>query len=371
MVAKNLLEEITRLDTESEYFIFLNHLAAAACRLEGPNVRLVRASLIGRSIGLRLGYQNTVLPLLARFHGLDLLHSLANYGPLFPLRRSVVTVHDLIPLLIHPSGPGRGMRLRARTLDFLIEQSLRRAQGISVDSNFTKRELVARYPFVAPRVRVIYYGLPGRETPREAEIQRVLARYAVRKPYLLSVGLYFPHKNIGRLIQAFARLKYGAGIPHQLVLVGEPGANRGNLQAEVAQAAVKESVVFTGFVSDAEVAALYAAADLFVFPSCMEGFGLPLLEAMASRTPVVCSNAGSLPEVAGDGALFFDPLDVGDIARAIRQVLQDPSLRAHLVACGLKRLELFSFRQSAKAMLELYQEVMQSKLGTASSQTDS
>ena len=368
VVAKNLLEEITRLDMESEYFIFLNSLAAADCWLERRNVRLVKSSVIRRSIGLRLGYQNTVLPLLARYYGLDLLHSLGNYGPLRPLAWSVVTVHDLIPFLNHPSDPERRVRLRAKTLNFLMEQSLRRAHGVSVDSDFTRRQLVARYPFVAAKIRVIYCGLPRRETPSESESHSVLARYAVRRPYLLSVGLYFPHKNIERLIQAFARLKYGAGIPHQLVLVGEPGANRANLHAAVAQAAVKDFVVFTGFVSDVEVAAFYSAADLFVFPSTMEGFGLPLLEAMASRTPVVCSNAGPLPEVAGDAALLFDPLDVEDIARAIKQGLQDPSLRARLVACGLKRVELFSFRRAAEATLELYNEVLRSKSGVDSSE---
>jgi glycosyltransferase involved in cell wall biosynthesis len=357
VVAKNLLEEITRLDAESQYFIFLNSLAAADCRLERPNVHLVK-SIIGRSIGLRLGYQNVILPLLARFYGLDLLHSLGNYGPLCPLARSVVTVHDLIPFLNHPSGPERRLGLRAKTLDFLMEQSLRRAVRVAVDSDFTGRQLVARYPFVAPRIRVIYNGLPRRETPSESEIRSVLARYAVRRPYVLSVGLYFPHKNIGRLIQAFARLKQGRTIPHQLVLVGEPGANRANLHAAVAEGAVKDCVVFTGFVSDEEVAALYSAADMFVMPSLMEGFGFPVLEAMASKVPVVCANAGSLPEVAGDAAVLFDPTDVQDIARAIREVLQDDALRERRIAQGLKRVERFSFRRTAEETLDLYREVL-------------
>jgi alpha-1,3-rhamnosyl/mannosyltransferase len=110
------------------------------------------------------------------------------------------------------------------------------------------------------------------------------------------------------------------------------------------------------------------ATGLFRFTPCKEGFGLPLLEAMASRTPVLCCNAGSLPEVAGDGALLFDPLDVGDMARAIKQVLQEPSLRARLVGCGLKRVDLFSFRRAAEATLELYNELLHSKCGLDSSE---
>jgi len=363
--AKNLLEELTDLDTENEYFVFLSSLAAADFRLDRPNLRFVTSRIAGISVGTRLGFQNVGLPFLARYHRLDLIHSLGNYGPLRPLVRSVVTVHDILAPLDQRRSRGAGPKLQARTLDFLRDNSLRRADRIAVDSDFTRKDLVARYPFAGDKVRVVYGGLPRREPSPPISAQQLLAGKGIRTPYLLAVGLLDPRKNIVRLIEAFARLKYGAGIPHQLVLVGEPGANRVSLHAAVAQAAVKDFVVFTGFVSDVEVAAFYSAADLFVFPSSMEGFGLPLLEAMANRVPVVCSNAGSLPEVAGDGALLFDPLEVGDMARAIKQVLQEPSLRARLVACGLKRVELFSFRRAAEATLALYEEVVLSKRGTS------
>jgi len=369
--AKSLVEEITSLDGENEYFVFVNSLAARDFCLERPNVRFITSHLAGWTVGARLGYQNLLLPFLTRWHGLDLLHSLGNYGPLWPLVRSVVTVHDLLPFFDHQSGHQFGPRGRAAGLDFLMRQSLRGADRIAVDSEFTRRGLVARYPFTAEKIRVIHGGLPRRRTPiclEPANVDKVLARHGVRRPYILAVGLSLPHKNIERLIEAFARLIREARILRQLVLVGEAGANRENLLAAVRQCGVQDDIVFTGFVDDGELAALYAAADLFAFPSTMEGFGLPLLEAMASRTPVVCSNAGPLPEVAGDGALFFDPLDVGDIARAIKQVLQDPSLRARLVACGLKRVELFSFRRAAEATLELYNELLHSKCGLDSSE---
>jgi glycosyltransferase involved in cell wall biosynthesis len=357
---RNLVEEIARLDTQNQYFIFCNHLAATDWALDCPNVHLV-GSVVGRSIAVRLAYQNAALPFRIRSRRLDLLHSIGNYGTLWPSSRSVVTVHDLIPLLNLGPRAGHGSGLRAKTLSFLIERSVRRASLVMVNSNFTKGQLIVRYPSVAPKVRVVYHGLPNRQTPSESEIQSVLARHAVRKPYLLSVGLYFPHKNIQRLIQAFALLKEGRSLPHQLVLVGEPGANRANLQAAVAQAGVQDSVVFTGFVSDAEVAALYGVADLFAMPSLMEGFGFPVLEAMRSRIPVVCSNAGSLPEVAGDAAALFDPTDVEDMARAIREVLHSPVLRERLIAAGLKRVQRFSFRRTAEDTLNLYREVMELK----------
>ena len=371
--AKSLVEEITSLDGENEYFVFVNSLAARDFCLERPNVRFITSHLAAWNVGARLGYQNLLLPFLTRWHGLDLLHSLGNYGPLRPLVRSVITVHDLLPFFDCQGGHQFGPRGRAAGLDFLMRQSLRGADRIAVVSEFTRRGLLARYPFTAEKIRVIHEGLPRRPAPiclEPAEVDKVLARHGVRRPYLLAVGLSLPHKNIERLIEAFARLKREPRMLRQLVLVGEAGANWENLLAAVRQSGVQDDVVFTGFVDDGELAALYAAADLFVFPSTMAGFGLPLLEAMANRTPVVCSNAGSLPEVAGDGALLFDPLDVEDIARAIKQALQDRSLRARLVACGLKRVELFSFRRAAEATLELYNELLRSKSGLDSSEDD-
>jgi glycosyltransferase involved in cell wall biosynthesis len=368
--AKSLVEEITSLDAENEYFVFVNSLAARDFYLERPNVRFITSHLVGWTVGARLVYQNLLLPFLTRWHGLDLLHSLGSYGPLWPLVRSVVTVHDVRPFFDREPGYECGPRGRVAGLDFLMRQSLRGADRIAVVSEFTRRGLVARYPFTAEKIRVIHEGLPRRRTPiciDPADVDKVLARHGVRRPYVLAVGLSLPHKNIERLIEAFARLKREPRILRQLVLVGEAGANRGNLLAAVRQCGVQDDIVFTGFVDDGELAALYASAELFVFPSMMEGFGLPLLEAMANRTPVVCSNAGSLPEVAGDGALLFDPLDVGDMARAIREVLESPALRARLVACGLKRVELFSFRRAAEATLELYNELLHSKSGLDSS----
>jgi len=361
MFAKNLVEEITSLDTRNEYFVFLNPLAASDFYLERPNVHFVTSHLAGWTVSTRLGYQNLILPFLTRFYGLDLLHSLGNHGPLLPLVRSVVTVHDLLPFFDHQHSPKHSPRLRAVGLNFLMQRSLRRADRIAVDSEFTRDVLVARFAFTGEKICVIQGGLPRRRTPTHTESESTLARYGILKPYLLTVGLFPPHKNIENLIHAFARLKYGAGIPHQLVLVGEPGANRVSLHAAVAQVAVKDFVVFTGFVSDVEVAAFYSAADLFVMPSLMEGFGFPVLEAMASGVPVVCANAGSLPEVAGDAAVLFDPTDVQDMVRAIREVLQTPSLRLRLVERGMKRVEQFSFRRTAEETLKLYREVLSEK----------
>jgi len=356
--ARNLLEELLAVDTENEYFVFLNRQAADDFPVRRPNLHLVESRLVGSSVARRLVYQNSILPFLLKRHSLDLLHCLGNYGPVFPLLPLVVTVHDVTWFFDRECEPGRISSGRTAAVDFLLRRSLRRANRIIVDSEFTRRQLVARYAYASSKTTVVYLGLPRREKVCVQEVEERLRGYRIRRPYLVAVGLYLPHKNIGRLIEAFARIKREAQIPHQLVLVGSLELNRENLLRAVRQAGVEEDVVFTGFVPDEILTGIYEAADVVVCPSMMEGFGLPLLEAFANRVPAVCSNAASLPEIAGDAALMFDPLSVEDMARAILEVLRDPPLRSTLVTRGLKRAQDFSFHRAAKETLALYQQIL-------------
>jgi len=267
-------------------------------------------------------------------------------------------VHDLLAQFDSENTNDLHLRIRALVLDFLMRGSLKRARAISAISEFTRRQLVARFPFSSGKVRVIHDALPAGRSTMTPDPELVLRKYRVAKPYILTVGLFPPHKNIGLLIEAFAKLKRERGVPHQLVLVGNAQWTFRGLTQLVASEGVNAQVVFTGRVGDDELACFYTGADLFVYPSLMEGFGLPLLEAMANGVPVVCSNAGPLPEVAGEAAIFFDPADVEDITRAIREVLETPQLRARLIAEGRKQVERFSFRRTAAEYLKLYREVL-------------
>lgn len=365
----NLLEEMSELDGENEYIVFLSPKAAEQFPITRPNITLAPLRLAAHSLAARILCQNLLLPLLAKRYGVDLLHSTGNYGPASPGVPSVVTVHDLLFFFNRQRGRENSWSLRAGVRGFLMGQSLQRAAGVVVVSECTKRELLARYPFVAGKVKVIYNGLPRRRRLAAREAQAVLQGWrrtggrngGVSRPYLLSVGLFHPHKNIARLVEAFARVKGQLPRPYQLVLAGNLGRDRDDLYQAVSEAGIEKDVIFAGVVSEETVEALYALADLFVYPSLMEGFGLPVLEAMANETPVACSNTGSLPEVAGDAAILFDPWDVEDMARAIRQGLEDGELRSRLTERGRKRVERFSFRQAAEGTLRIYQEVVSSK----------
>jgi glycosyltransferase involved in cell wall biosynthesis len=169
--------------------------------------------------------------------------------------------------------------------------------------------------------------------------------------------LEHPGKNHVRLLEAFARLRADTGLPHKLVLVGSRWNGAEVIEARVRELGLTDAVILPGFVANETLPVLYAAADILVFPSLFEGFGIPLLEAMASGTPVCASDISSIPEVVGDAGLLFDPLDPAAIANALGRILGEPALRAELVARGLARAPLFSWDIAAAAVLEELRQV--------------
>jgi glycosyltransferase involved in cell wall biosynthesis len=236
-----------------------------------------------------------------------------------------------------------------------MRQSLARADAVLAISECTKRDFVELLGADAARIHVVYPGVnPGfQPAHHRATCQPVLRRLEVRTPYLLYVGSLGPHKNVGTLIRVFRRLKQARGIPHQLVLGGRIAWG-----PEVVAAA--QDLAETGdcrildFVSTADLPILYGAADAFVFLSLYEGFGLPPLEAMASGTPVVVSNAAALPEVAGDAALQVPPTDEAAIAEAILRVVGDADLRRELSVKGLRQAARFTWARTVRQTLQVF-----------------
>jgi glycosyltransferase involved in cell wall biosynthesis len=190
---------------------------------------------------------------------------------------------------------------------------------------------------------------------RAAAAAHVAARFGVTGPFVLYIArIEHPGKNHVRLIRAFDRLKTRTGLPHKLVLAGSDRERAAEVHAEAASARHARDIVFTGFVPTDSVADLYRAADVFAFPSLFEGFGLPLLEAMACGTPVVAADVASLPEVAGDAARLIDPRDEHALAAALEAVLTDPAVSADLVARGLTRSQAFSWQRTARQTLDVF-----------------
>jgi glycosyltransferase involved in cell wall biosynthesis len=279
----------------------------------------------------------------------DLVHapSPSAVPPVSTSQRLVVTVHDLA-FRLHPAmypAPWRSLyRLGLR-------RAIRRADALLAPSRHTADDLV-RAGAASERVHV---------TPLAASLpssggEDVPARLGVGRPYLLFVGTLEARKNVVRLIRAYRRAIDTAALPHSLVLAGPLGWRAEAVHREVAVPGPGR-VVLTGRIDPGALDALYRSADAFCYPSLYEGFGLPVLEAMARGVPVVCSNASSLPEVAGDAAVLVDPMSVGEMADAIARVLGDDRERERLGAAGRARAEGFSWERTARKTLEVYRKL--------------
>jgi len=290
---------------------------------------------------------------LGRRLGLDLLHYPNQLGGAFLPRaqRRVVTLHDITPLLYPETHPRR----RVYGYRLLIRRSLRAADHVIVDATHTANDLLARGLVTPERLSVI----PLAAAPRFAPVQpsaAFAARYGPPARFILSVGVFEPRKNHACLFEAL-HLLHRRGEHVSLVLVGRDGWRWCDPLAEPRHAALRPFVRLHRNVPDADLPEFYARAAVFAYPSFYEGFGLPLVEAMACGTPVVASRAASLPEVAGDAALLADPHDPADFAAHLHAALRDGALRARLSAAGRRRSAALSWRHTAERTRAVYEQV--------------
>lgn len=264
---------------------------------------------------------------------------------------SVGTVHDFSQLHV----PQKYDALRMFYIMRVLPAMMRKLTRVIAVSESTQRDLVSFARVPAERVEVIHNGAdllrfgPGGRGEARSDVE---AHLGVPGPFLLYVSrLEHPGKNHVRLLEAFSRLRREHGIPHRLVLAGGRWSGAEAIDAKVAELGLSDAVVFTGFVSEDLLPRLYLASDVFVFPSLFEGFGIPVLEAMASGTPVCAAATSSIPEVVGDAGLLFDPTDVAAIADAVWRLLEDAQLRARLAATGLRRASDFTWDKAAARVL--------------------
>jgi glycosyltransferase involved in cell wall biosynthesis len=293
--------------------------------------------------------EQALLPRLAARAGVDLMHSLASTAPLWGRFRRVVTVHDLI----YARFPEAHAGIRDKGMRVLVPQAARRSDRVIVDSQSTREDLMRLVSVAAGRIDVVPLGLGTvrRETPLSARELRERFGLGERR-VVLSLSAKRPHKNLPALIGALARLP--AEDRPVLVVPGYATAHETELRELARTAGVEQDVRFLGWLSGAEIEGLWTLAEAFVFPSLYEGFGLPVLEAMARGVPVACSNASSLPEVAGEAALLFDPHDEDAIAVALGRLLSDHALREELRARGLERVRGFTWERTARLTLDSY-----------------
>ncbi len=336
-----------------DYTVFLSDLHA---REHFRNYSLVQSRLPTHSPIVRIFWEQFIQPRALRASRCDLLHALAFAGPKQISIPWIVTIYDLSFMKF----PQSFNSLNRIYLNYAVRDSLRRANQAIAISESTKRDLVSHYGVSPDKVRVIYCGVdPSLKTdPDSSGVAQLRARYSLPGKFILYLGTIEPRKNIVRLLRAFARSKRDARLPHSLVLVGARGWMYAQVDRVVEEEGIGNDVIFTGYAPQDELASWYRAADLFVYPSLYEGFGLPPLEAMACGTPVITSNAASLPEVVGDAALMVAPEDERALADAIVRALTDRTLRETMIARGTDQASKFSWERAARETTALYAEVL-------------
>jgi glycosyltransferase involved in cell wall biosynthesis len=348
--ARGLIHALVATRPDDEFLVFVNAEAAAWPLPSRDNVRRIVCPVSAANRGARYRWEQLQLPREVSRHAPDVLHSLGYVGPILAGRPHVVTVHDCN--FLEPDVPmGRVRRLVLRSVVGLLGTT---ADRLLTDSSFSARALAERVG--VPREKLLVVPLASDFQPQRdaAAFDACRYRYGVTEPYVVAFSSQSPHKNIDRLLTGFAEV--AAQLPHQLVLLGHvpPG---GELASQATALGLSDRVVSTGFVPDADADTLLEGASAFVFPSLYEGFGLPVLNAQRAEVPVACSTAASLPEVAGDGALYFDPRHPSAIAQVLIRCCTDEPERRRLVAAGLRNAMRFSWTGTADQTFAVYRQL--------------
>ena len=345
---RSLLNAFAAQDRECEFVTYVSSDAAGEYVPSHFHTRRVSANPY-----LRLGLD---LPMRIREDRPDLLH-VQYTSPLVCSVPVVVTVHD-VSFLEHPEYFSFG---RAWQLQRTVRRTVLRAARVLTVSEFSRASILKVYGDLDEDKVIV---LPNAAAPqfrpvsREAAAAIVAQRFGIHSPFVLSVGDLQPRKNHIGLIRAFARmLRAFPQLKHDLVLVGKETWFAGRVHEAARESGVADRIHFFGFVSDSDLLQLYNSCELFVFPSFYEGFGLPVLEAMACARAVVCSNTSALPEVADGAALLFDPYVPDEIVRAMADILRDAELRARMERLGSQRAAYFSWQKTAQRMLEIFHRV--------------
>jgi glycosyltransferase involved in cell wall biosynthesis len=348
---RSLLREFAEIDRHSEFLAYISEPGAEKWIPERFQVRRVASNPY-----TRLGWD---LARLTRADRPDLIH-VQYTAPLLGRVPIVVTVHD-VSFLEHPE---YFTLVRRSQLRYTVAQTVKHAARVLTVSEFSRDAILRAYDIPPAKVSVIpnaanpHFRVIGREKAQQA----VRNRLKINAPFVFSVGDLQPRKNQIGLIKAFSELLNAhSHLQHHLVLTGKETWFTPKVREAARHSGFAERIHFTGFVEDAELLELYNACDCFVFPSFYEGFGLPILEAMACGKAVACSNTSAMPEVADGAGLLFNPRNTGDITRAMADILRDPALRGRMERLGLQRATQFTWQKSARATLDVYAEVVRER----------
>lgn len=350
-----LIEHLAQTDTQNSYEIFSG---SSDLPLGGATNFKVNEPCCGVSgAASRIIWEQLVQPFLLNKSSFDVFHSPDHILPFLPIKaRKIVTVHDL-SFYKHPE---TFPRMKRSYKKLVTPGSLRRADRIIADSASTKKDIIDIFSMPADKIDVVHIGVGGefRKITDGKVLSSLREERRLKNPFLLFVGTLEKRKNIEGLVDAYILAVRENKIPHDLVVVGRKGWLYDGIFEKVRRQGFENKVRFICDAGQEELPLLYNLADLFVYPSVYEGFGLPVLEAMACGTPVITSDVSSLPEIAGEAAVLIDPYDIQALASCIAKVLNDETLKKDLSQKGLERARQFGWDKCARQTMEVYKSVL-------------
>jgi glycosyltransferase involved in cell wall biosynthesis len=344
---RQLISGLAEDKSDNQYDLFYTHSAALT---QGNGDRRFRFEKIPANPLVRIC---ATLPRLLRKIRPDVFHCQYVLPPLMRAK-SVLSIHDLA----HEHFPESFHPVEAARMKTLVRWSAKRATHIITVSKFSAADIARRFNISREKITVAYLSASPEFHPRDkgSSKEHIARTYGIDSPFMLYVGRIQSRKNLPRLVEAYHQVRQ-QGITSKLVIVGKKDWQSEQLLEKIKQLGLENSVIFPGYVPFDDLPIFYNAAELFVFPSIFEGFGLPVIESMASGVPTITSYGSSLEEVAGDGALLVDPLDTRSIADALGKILTDPQLRERLAAQGLQRSAQFDRDILARKALEVYRAI--------------
>lgn len=345
---RNLVQSLSELDRDNTYVIFINKESIGIFQELAPPLIIVPCPIHATNRPIRILWEQLILPFQIRRHEIDVLLSAGMTSPFFCTVPSVLTIYDLQ----HVNQPQNFSRLYLFFLKTIIYLSAKSSDGIITISEQVKKDIIKYYKIGAEKITVahlavnheLFFPLAG------DNLSSTRRKYKLPERYLLYAAAMLPHKNHARLLRSFKEIvKEIPGI--KLVLTGAWDKGHDILAGLISELGLQKDVIMLGWIPFEDIPFLYRGAEMFIYPSLHEGFGLPILEAMASGVPVVCSRIEPLVEIAGDAALLVDPYDQSDIARGILSVFRDKTLRMKLIEAGIQRAKTFTWERTASSTL--------------------
>lgn len=357
--ADNLVAHLARLLCDRDTLILVvqsDDIMAFEALKDQPGVQLMAIPAgFFRNRAALMVFEQCVLPMIAWMNRADIIHSLHYTHPLLSFTPRVVTVHDLTFFLF----PELHLRVKRLIMRFFTRRAMKHAAALIFVSKATQADAERMLPMGRNLRRVVPLGVADcpSELQQDRSSKAYLSRIGVAQPYLLFVGTLEPRKNIVRVVHAFERV--AEKHPNlTLVLAGKLGWHTDEIVAAMENSPIRSRIRRLGFVSEAEKATLLRNCAVLVYPSLYEGFGLPVLEAMAANAPVITSNLSSMPEIAGDAALLVDPTSVEAIACAIEQIIGDVTLASRLREAGPAQAGRFTWQRTAELTYRLYRDAL-------------